>query len=560
MSVSSVKNLNGDTFSAVQDLELTNLVQSNSGSWNSKLDATAFSDVSGTFLTAINIPESASWGEATTTVQTNSSTWNTVSDKLDTTAFSTVSADLVSVSSTVNSNSASWGGGGGGGSYTSPSSTIWISDNKIESTDSAYIPTHPEDVLLTATTSWSSINGYNTLVDTNKVFFRAQGNRVTAYDNEGTFLNSATSTPVWAETENPPIKLYTTTWVSVQFSAYSAGTMDAYVVELARKNDVNSALNKKLDSSAFTGYYPSNNPSGFAKTSDVVLPSSFNLFDGRVVGVNRQYLMGCDSAYNGTLVATSAAAGSKTASAYVGTGHQGIDIQVSARNDGYCNINWTAFSENGSNLSAGGLYFVSNTANRISALEFNSPIAENISGVKLFGTNVNFTAYSAYTIDVKPLASQSNITFLSGAIDYVSANAGGGGGSVTLPITGTDGSRDMMLYEYGLHLGVPEGSTQTTIADYSTYMSLTTTDSDNTMTIAPGYVEIGDSTSTATINAQSIRDLTSVSGTVNANSASWGGGQISLSSLNDAGINNIIITASLPSPQDVHTLYLIPET
>lgn len=439
---------------------------------SNKLDTTSFSNVSGDFLTtSFGISESAHWEEATTTYEQNSGTYltshqdlsdyqttagmvyyyttaeaNTLSSMLSGAIdyvsanagdefpisadeaiqyVQTNSASLNEVSYTVNTNSASWSqGGGGGASYTSPSSTIWISAYKIESTDSAYIPSHQEDVLLTA--SNSSINGYTTLADTNKVFFaaRSQGYRISAFDDEGTFLNSAATTPVLAETEYPPIKLYTTTWVSIAYSAYSAGIMDAYVVELARKNEVNSALNKKLDSSAFTGYYPSNNPSGFAKASDVVMPSSFNLFDGRIVGINNQYFMGCDSACNHTLVGTSAATGTKTASAYVGTGHQGINIQISARNALFSNyINWTAFSENGSDLSAGQLAFNSVT-NKISGFEFNSPLAENISGVKLYGNNQNFTAYSAYTTDVKPLASQDNITFLSGAIDYVSANAG----------------------------------------------------------------------------------------------------------------------------------------
>jgi hypothetical protein len=39
---------------------------------SNKLDTTAFSDVSGTFLTAVNIPESANWNDATTAYQTNS--------------------------------------------------------------------------------------------------------------------------------------------------------------------------------------------------------------------------------------------------------------------------------------------------------------------------------------------------------------------------------------------------------------------------------------------------------------------------------------------------------
>ena len=42
---------------------------------SNKLDTTAFSDVSGSFLTAVNIPESANWNDATTAYQTNSATY-----------------------------------------------------------------------------------------------------------------------------------------------------------------------------------------------------------------------------------------------------------------------------------------------------------------------------------------------------------------------------------------------------------------------------------------------------------------------------------------------------
>jgi hypothetical protein len=43
-----------------------------SGQINNKLDTSSFSEVSGTFLTAVNIPESANWNDATTAYQTNS--------------------------------------------------------------------------------------------------------------------------------------------------------------------------------------------------------------------------------------------------------------------------------------------------------------------------------------------------------------------------------------------------------------------------------------------------------------------------------------------------------
>lgn len=49
MNVSSVKNLNGSVFSAVQDAELTEVVQTNSGNWQ---DITAYQNASATYLTA----------------------------------------------------------------------------------------------------------------------------------------------------------------------------------------------------------------------------------------------------------------------------------------------------------------------------------------------------------------------------------------------------------------------------------------------------------------------------------------------------------------------------
>jgi hypothetical protein len=79
--------------------EVETLVQTNSGVWNevtNKLDSTAFSTVSGSFLTAhqsldgyatenwvtgqgyitsVSIPESGTWNDVSTTVQTNSAAW-----------------------------------------------------------------------------------------------------------------------------------------------------------------------------------------------------------------------------------------------------------------------------------------------------------------------------------------------------------------------------------------------------------------------------------------------------------------------------------------------------
>jgi hypothetical protein len=147
--------------------DVSTTVQTNSADWAShqdltyisaqvdnKLDTTAFSDVSGSFLTAVSIPESADWSETTDVVQTNSGKWNDITayqnasagyltahqdlsnyyTKSETSgadelanAFANIpagdsevnsyvhdtSATIDEVNSTVQSNSASWGQGGG---------------------------------------------------------------------------------------------------------------------------------------------------------------------------------------------------------------------------------------------------------------------------------------------------------------------------------------------------------------------------------------------------------------------------------------------------------------
>lgn len=78
MNVSSVKNLNGEVFSAVQDASLTNVVQSNSAQWASHQDLSYISGQVDNKLdaSAFYLPESATWNEVSTTVQTNSAQWS----------------------------------------------------------------------------------------------------------------------------------------------------------------------------------------------------------------------------------------------------------------------------------------------------------------------------------------------------------------------------------------------------------------------------------------------------------------------------------------------------
>lgn len=93
-----------------------------SGTWNTvtdKLNTTAFSTVSGNFLTAHqSLPSSANWNATYNTVTGNSAKWNDTYD-------------------TVHDNSASWTGGGA--SVTSPRGTINVNGDEIEGTNSAVL-------------------------------------------------------------------------------------------------------------------------------------------------------------------------------------------------------------------------------------------------------------------------------------------------------------------------------------------------------------------------------------------------------------------------------------
>jgi hypothetical protein len=88
------------------DPEVNALVHTNSGTWNTvsdKLDTSSFSDVSGTFLTAVNIPESANWNDATTAYQTNSASYLTSHQPIS-------AEEWNDCYDNVNTNSGAWGG------------------------------------------------------------------------------------------------------------------------------------------------------------------------------------------------------------------------------------------------------------------------------------------------------------------------------------------------------------------------------------------------------------------------------------------------------------------
>lgn len=69
MNVSSVKNLNGEVFSAVQDASLTNVVQTNSGNWQ---DITAYQNNSASYQLSGNYIPYTAYDDSNTAFETNS--------------------------------------------------------------------------------------------------------------------------------------------------------------------------------------------------------------------------------------------------------------------------------------------------------------------------------------------------------------------------------------------------------------------------------------------------------------------------------------------------------
>ena len=115
----NTNKLDDISFRAWQNGQYSTDLQTIEGQISNKLDESAFSQVSGSFLTAINIPESATWNEVSQAYEQASATYLTSISIPE-------SAVWQDVSTTVQTNSAQWAEGGGGAisSYT----TEWCHD------------------------------------------------------------------------------------------------------------------------------------------------------------------------------------------------------------------------------------------------------------------------------------------------------------------------------------------------------------------------------------------------------------------------------------------------
>ena len=121
--------LNSTAFTSWQNGQYSTDLQTIEGQISNKLDKSAFSDVSASFLTAINIPESATWNEVSQAYEQASGTYLTAHQSLD--GYATEqwvkgqgyltgvsipeSASWNETTTVVQSNSAQWAEGGTGG-------------------------------------------------------------------------------------------------------------------------------------------------------------------------------------------------------------------------------------------------------------------------------------------------------------------------------------------------------------------------------------------------------------------------------------------------------------
>ena len=205
MNVSSVKNLNGETFSAVQDTYLTDVVSSNSANWNeisayqansaSYLVDSAFEYDANDKISAYNgsafkagdeFPQSAT--EAIETVTANSADWNGTTD-------------------TVSSNSGVWGG-----------SALPISAGpgiKFEMVNDTLVASTDETMLFSGSDAWGY--GTITLSEPLKNFERIKVLATRAFTSDG---NTNRYSGPWSEFECDGIANTTAAWGAVTPAMY----------------------------------------------------------------------------------------------------------------------------------------------------------------------------------------------------------------------------------------------------------------------------------------------------------------------------------------------------
>ena len=150
--------LDATAFTTWQNGQYTTDLQTIEGQINNKLDESAFSQVSASFLTAINIPESATWNEVSQAYEQASGTYLTSVSIPE-------SATWQDVSTTVQSNSAQWAEGGTSGDpevnsfVYDNSATIVDVDTTYQQNSASYLTSHQDISYKLDTTAFSTVSG-----------------------------------------------------------------------------------------------------------------------------------------------------------------------------------------------------------------------------------------------------------------------------------------------------------------------------------------------------------------------------------------------------------------
>ena len=154
----------------------------------------------------------------------------------------------------------------------------------------------------------------------------------------------------------------------------------------------------------------------------------------------------------------------------------------------------------------------------VNSVFISAEVTPGESDIKYVSINPDGIVIENYAVGYGEINTQTIMDLNEVSATVQSNSASWGGGGATLPITGTDGYFSASLDTTGLEINGGNDYE----ASYGYKISISSNGVDG-IEIGHGYIDINDG-SIETINAQSIRDLESVSGTVNANSASWGGG------------------------------------
>ena len=167
MTVSSVKNLNGETFSAVQDASLTDIVSSNSANWN---EISAYQAHSASYLQDTDL--TISDGKITEISGVPLSAGDELPEVVSAAAdyVSAMSGDINSTIDNVSANSGTWGGSALPISAGPGIKFELVDDTLVASTDetvlwsgNAFTPAGSDSPVLATAALSESISNYNTI-------------------------------------------------------------------------------------------------------------------------------------------------------------------------------------------------------------------------------------------------------------------------------------------------------------------------------------------------------------------------------------------------------------